>query len=141
MEMTADTPQMDPGYRPGDRVKRRKRVRLRAKVDKRSRIGRRSVELKALFAATLEAQGRELTPLLKFKVDAAADAQAMAECGRQRYMRGEGIDRLEAVVTAERRADALVAALKLVDAPKTPTLAAYLAQRYGDDAEAADDPS
>jgi hypothetical protein len=130
-DMATDTARIDAGRGAGVRVKRRKRVRLPPKVDKRSRIGRRSVELKALFAATLAAQGRELTPLLKFKVDAAAEAQAMAEAGRQRYMRGEGSDRLEAVVTAERRADALVSALRLVDGStaKTPSLAQYLAYR------------
>jgi hypothetical protein len=112
------------------RVKRRKRVRLPPKVDKRSRVGRRAVELKTLFTTALEAQGREITPLLKFKVDAAAEAQAMAEAGRQRYMRGEGSDRLEAVVTAERRADALVSALRLVDAPTSKSTSSALMQHF-----------
>jgi len=110
---------MDSGRASVVRAKR-KRVRLPPKINRRTRLGRRVVELKALFLASLEAQGRELTDLLRFKIDSAAEAQAMAEAGRQRYMRGEGSDRLEAVVTAERRADTLVAALRLRDGPSRP---------------------
>jgi hypothetical protein len=129
-EMATDATRIDAGRGAGVRVKRRKRVRLPPKVDKRSRIGRRAVELKTLFTTALEAQGRELTELLKFKVDSAAEAQAMAEAGRQRYMRGEGSDRLEAVVTAERRADALVSALRLVDGSKPKAPSSALMQHF-----------
>jgi hypothetical protein len=70
--------------------------------------------------------------MLKLKVEQAAMALALAEAGRGRFLRGEGSDRLEAVVTAERRADALVAALRLRDGgpPSKPlSLAEHLAAR------------
>jgi hypothetical protein len=112
---------------------KRSRVKLLTKVDRRSVAGKRIGELKATFTASLAEQGRAMTPMLKLRVEQAAMALALAEAGRGRFLRGEGHDRLEAVVTAERRADALVSGLRLVDGskPKAPSLRAYLESKRG----------
>jgi hypothetical protein len=90
---------------------------LPPKIDSRSRVGRRVKELRALFEESLAAQGRPVTPLLRLKVDTAAEAMATAEDARQRFLRGESSIRADALATIERRADALVAALRLRDSP------------------------
>ena len=74
-------------------------------------------ELRALFEESLAIQGRPLTSLLRLKVDTAAEAMATAEDARQRFLRGESNIRADALATIERRADALVAALRLRDEP------------------------
>jgi hypothetical protein len=104
---------------------KRCRAKPLTKVDRRSVAGKRIGELKATFTAALAEQGRTMTPMLRLRVEQAAMALALAEAGRGRFLRGEGSDRLESVVTAERRADALVAALRLVDGsnPRAPSSA------------------
>jgi hypothetical protein len=90
----------------------RSRARALTKVDMRSVAGKRIAELRALFAATLQGAGLELTPMRQYLIRTAAEATALAEHGRGRYLRGEGSD-LSDVVSAERRADAAVKRLGL----------------------------
>jgi hypothetical protein len=94
---------------------------LPPKIDARSRVGKRVKELRALFEEALAAQGRPLTALLALKVQTAAEAMATSEDARQRFLRGEISIRAEALATIERRADALVSALRLSDGPEPPT--------------------
>ena len=113
-----------------DRVKRKRR-RLPPKINKRSRIGRRVVELKALFASSLEASGREMTDLLVFKLDAAAEAQAVSEAARQAVLRGQSNVRAEGLATLERLARDAVKALGLDETRAKPKLSVpeFLARR------------
>lgn len=116
-EMAGNSAALGGGLASGSSAKRTPRRYLPAKIDARSRVGRRVKELKALFEGALAAQGRPLTPLLALKVQTAAEAMATAEDARQRFLRGEISIRAEGLATIERRADALVAALRLLDAP------------------------
>jgi hypothetical protein len=112
-----------------DRVKRKRR-RLPPKINKRSRIGRRVVELKALFTSSLVASGREMTDLLMFKLDAAAEAQAVSEAARQAFLRGQSNVRAEGLATLERLARDAVKALGIDETrARVPTIAEYLAAR------------
>jgi hypothetical protein len=107
-----------------------KRIRRKAlvKVDRRTVAGRRVSELRTLFLASLEAQGRDMTAGLMMKVDQAAQLQAFAEAARGRYLRSEGNDRIDAIATCERLARDAVRALRLVDGP-TPKVGTALADR------------
>lgn len=108
--------------------KQRTRARALTRVDRRSVAGKRITELKTTFLAALEAQGRELTPTLRMKVEQAAQLQAFAEAARGRFLRGESSDRLDGICTAERLAERAVKALRLVDGPpKAPSLFERLA--------------
>jgi hypothetical protein len=108
-----------------------KRIRRKAlvKVDRRTVAGKRVADLRAMFLASLEAQGREMTAALMMKVDQAAQLQAFAEAARGRYLRSEGNDRIDAIATCERLAERAVAKLQLTDGAKpAPSLLARLAQ-------------
>jgi hypothetical protein len=133
--MATDATRIDgacPGRAPRKRPNRITRRRyLPPKIDRRSRVGRRVKELQATFIAALEAQGREMTAVLSLNVQRASEALAMAEDARQRFLRGEGSVRLDAIATVERLAERAVAKLRLADAekPRAPSLLAYLAQK------------
>jgi len=101
-------------------AKRDRPRRLLTRVDRRTATGKRITELTAMFLAALEAQGRELTPSLKLKVDQAAQLQAFAEAARGRFLRGESSDRVDGICTAERLAERAVKALRLRDDPAKP---------------------
>jgi hypothetical protein len=104
---------------------KRSRVRKLTTVDRRTVAAKRIAELRALFTNELLSAGAELTPLRRFHVQAAAEAVAMAEAGRGRFLRGQATD-LSDVVSAERVAALAVRRLGLpVDAPKpaAPTVA------------------
>jgi hypothetical protein len=132
-EMAVDAARTNGAHAAPARVKSKRRY-LRPKIDKRNRVGRRISELKDTFTKAIEAQGRELTAVLQLRVQTAAEALGMAEDARQRLLRGEGNDRLESVMTAERLAERAVKALRLSDGPKRePLLVSYLAQHYARD--------
>lgn len=97
-------------------------------VDRRTRVFRRIAELTALFTSALTQAGLELSPVRKLKVQTAAEAVAVAELARGKYMR-DGDGDLTELLTAERRADAAMKGLGLPDrsTPKEPTLADILA--------------
>jgi hypothetical protein len=85
-------------------------------MDKRTFVWRRIVELQELFTAALigDAGGAhiELTPLRKLRIEQAAQATAVAEMARGKFMR-DGDGDLDDLVRAERRADSLVKKLGL----------------------------
>ena len=115
---------------------KRSRAKRLTRVDKRSPVGKRIGELKATFTAALESQGREVTPMLRMKIETASQALATAELARGRYMRGDGNDRLDAVMTAERLAERAVRGLHLPDGPepKRRALAEHLAAKAAGEA-------
>jgi hypothetical protein len=88
--------------------KRDRRRRL-TKVDRRSQLGKRIVELTAMFTAAV---GGELTPMRKLAVDKAAQLTAIAEKARGDFMR-EGLGTLDDIVRLERKADQAVRALNV----------------------------
>ncbi len=104
---------------------RRSRAKTLTWVHPQTRLGRRIAELKAIY---IEALGGDaaLSDLHRLKVAEAAQAKAMAEHARGRYLRGEG-ETLNQVIRAERRASMAERALNIVErAPKPPTLADVL---------------
>ena len=114
------------GCRPDDSAspKRDRRLTL-TRIDKRGRLGKRIVELTAIFAAAV---GGELTPMHRLKIQRAAELGALAELARGAYLRGEGGD-LHEVIRAERKADQATRALGISEAkPKGPSLLARLAE-------------
>jgi hypothetical protein len=86
---------------------KRDRTRTLTKVDRRSVLGKRVVELVRVFT---EASDGPWTALRKLKVRTAAENVAVAELARGRLMRGEGGE-LSDVITAERRAAAACRAI------------------------------
>jgi len=120
LDSVSDSTAIDHGRRGDAPAKRDRPRRLLTRVDRRTAAGKRITELKATFLAALEAQGRELTPSLKLKVEQAAQLQAFAEAARGRFLRGESSDRIDGICTAERLAERAVKALRLVDGPAKP---------------------
>jgi len=93
--------------------KRRVRLRTLTRVDKRTALGRRISELREMFVTTLTSAGIDADlPMRKLRIEQAAQATALAELVRGRYMR-EGTGDLDELVRAERRADAAVKRLGL----------------------------
>ena len=86
------------------------------KIDKRLPLGKRIVELTAMFTAAVG----ELTPLRKLKVEKAAQLTAIAELARGDFMR-DGKGTLDDIVRLERKADQAVRALGLTEAKPKPT--------------------
>jgi hypothetical protein len=110
----------------GSPAPKRSRAKLLTKVDRRSQLGKRIVELTAMFTAAI---GGELTPMRRLSVDKAAQLTAIAEQARGAFMR-DGVGSLDDIVRLERKADQAIRALALVEhKPKGPTLAEYLAKR------------
>jgi hypothetical protein len=98
-------------------------------VDKRTALGKRIVELRALF---LEALGGSdgLSPMKRLKVEQAAQLTALAELCRGDFMR-DGAGTLDDLVRLERKADHALRALGIVEAaPKPPTVRDNIASRY-----------
>jgi hypothetical protein len=89
---------------------RRCRKRTLTKVNRRSILGKRITELTALFVDAVKAD--ELSPLLRLKIDEAAQLKALAELARGDYMRDRR-GTLDDIVRLERRAEQAVAALGL----------------------------
>ena len=87
--------------------KRRTRLGPLMKVDKRSVAGKRIAELRRLFASELTGAGAEITPMRQLKIDAAAQAVALAETARSRFLR-EGKGDVADLVAVQRNADAAV---------------------------------
>ncbi len=117
MGMTADTAServRSAAARPSKA--RGSRLQTLTRVDKRTALGRRIIELKRLFSSALASTGVEISPFRTLKVDAAAYALAVAEHVRGRYMRDGGGD-LDDLIRAERRADSLVKKLGLPPDP------------------------
>jgi hypothetical protein len=108
-------------------VPKRDRRRTLTKIDKRLPLGKRIVELTAMFTAAV---GEEPTPLRRLKVQKAAELTAMAEQARGDYMR-DGKGTLDDIVRLERKADQAVRSLGLADAkPKSKlSIPEYLALR------------
>jgi hypothetical protein len=86
---------------------KRDRTRTLTKVDRRSVLGKRVVELVQVFTVACDGPW---TALRKLKVRTAAENVAVAELARGRLMRGEGGE-LSDVITAERRAAAACRAI------------------------------
>jgi len=88
-------------------------------MDKRTFVWRRIVELQELFTAAVigDAGGAhdELTPLRKLRIEQAAQATAVAEMARGKFMRNGGD--LSDLATVERRADLAIKRLGLQDKP------------------------
>jgi hypothetical protein len=89
---------------------RPKRAPRTARVSRRTRIGRRIEALMDIYKAAL---GRELSPALMLKVEAAAEANVVAEEARARFLSGDAAISLDDVVRCDRRAASAVASLKL----------------------------
>jgi hypothetical protein len=91
--------------------------RLLTAIDKRTRLGRRIVELEKLY--TLSTPSAELTPLRRTMIAEAAQLVGLAELVRGRFMREGEVTRarLSEVLTLERRAAAAVEGLGLQDGP------------------------
>jgi len=70
-----------------DATPKRIRRRTLTRVDKRTSVARRITELRALFTAALAGAGLELSPLRQLKIEQAAQAMAVAELARGKYMR------------------------------------------------------
>lgn len=105
---------------------KRDRRKTLTKIDRRSRLGLRVDELKALYESAFPAG--ELTPLRRERIANAAQLQALAEAERGAWMRGEARCNLDELIRAERRAASAVKALGIVeDRPKAPSLLAQLA--------------
>jgi hypothetical protein len=108
---------------------KRDRRRRPAKIDKRSGVWLRILELKAIYESGLADRVR--SPLLEARIHEAAMLMVTAEVARARFLKGEAI-RIDAVVSAERVAKAAVDKLHLADAvKKAPSLREYLAKREG----------
>jgi hypothetical protein len=105
---------------------KRDRRRTLTKIDKRLPLGKRIVELTAMFIAAL---GEEPTPLHRLKVQKAAELTAMAEKARGDFMR-DAQGTLDDIVRLERKADQAVRALGLTETKPKPAspLAAHFAQ-------------
>jgi hypothetical protein len=106
---------------------RRSRARTLTTVDRRTRLGLRIEELRRIFVAALG--GLEaISPAKRIKVNDAIELKALAEKARGDWMR-DGGGSLDDVIRAERKADAAVRALGIVDKPKpAQTLQQYLAE-------------
>ena len=108
------------------RPKRDRRLTL-TKIDRRGRLGRRVAELTALFAASISG---EPSPMMRLKIEKAAQLTAIAELARGDFMR-DGKGTLDDIVRLERKADQAVRALGLDEKRVAPKLSVpeYLAQR------------
>jgi hypothetical protein len=113
--LPADTAPLGRRQEDGAAPKRDRRQYL-TKIDNRSRLGIRIRELKALFEAAFPAG--ELTPLRREKIGDAAQLKALAEEQRGAWLRGEATCSLDDLVRIERRADQLVRALGIREAPR-----------------------
>ncbi len=103
---------------------RRCRKRTLTKINSRTILGKRIAELTALFADAVKAD--EISPLLRLKIDEAAQLKALAELARGDYMRDRR-GTLDDIVRLERKADLAVKALGIVEGkPRSPTLAEVL---------------
>jgi hypothetical protein len=92
---------------------RRSRALALTRVDRRLPLGRRIAALKAIYFEALGgAEG--LSPMKRLRVEEAAEAKALAELARGRYLR-DGHGDLPDLIATERRADA---AMKAVGLPK-----------------------
>ncbi len=124
------------GDHPRAGPKRRTRVGPLSKVDKRTVAGKRVGELKRLFASELTSAGLEITPMRQLKIDAAAQAVALAETARSRFLR-EGQGDVADLVAVQRSADAAVRRIGLppdkpvAQRPDDLSLRDRLATKYG----------
>jgi|SRR5271170_6764429 hypothetical protein len=135
MEMVADIAPEHVRSTAAGPSKRRVRLRTLTRVDKRTALGRRISELREMFVTTLTSAGIDADlPMRKLRIEQAAQATALAELVRGRYMR-EGTGDLDELVRAERRADALIKRLGLPPEPDgskprgQASLASYLATK------------
>ena len=112
--LPADTAPLDRRHGDGAAPKRDRR-RYLTKIDNRSRLGIRIRELKELFESAFPAG--KLTPLRREKIGEAAQMKALAEEQRGAWLRGEATCSLDDLVRIERRADQLVRALGISEAP------------------------
>ena len=123
---SAVTAPLDRRQEGGAAPKRDRRRRL-TKIDRRSRLGLRIDELKALYESAFPAG--ELTPLRRERIGEAAQLKAMAEAERGAWMRGEAKCDLDELIRLERRAVQAVRALGLSEAAKpAPSLLSQLAE-------------
>jgi hypothetical protein len=109
----------------GNAPKRDRRLTL-TKIDKRGRFGRRVAELTALFAASISG---ETSPMMRLKIEKAAQLTAIAELARGDFMR-DGKGTLDDIVRLERKADQAVRALRLVDGPPKPAISNPLVDHF-----------
>ena len=99
---------------------KRSRKRTLGKVDWRTVAGKRIAELKRLFASELTSAGLPITAMRQLRIDAAAQAVALAEKARSRFLR-EGTGDVADLVAVQRNADAAVRRIGLpVDRPPAP---------------------
>jgi len=107
-----------------------------AVVDKRKRLGRRVEELRSIYLAALGGPAL-ISPMKATKVDAAAQLVAIAEAARGAFL-NDCQGSLDDIVRIERKADAAVRSLGIVDAKPAPgpTLAEHLARRAAERAAA-----
>jgi hypothetical protein len=112
LESVATAVQAPAKSRTGGAKKYWSRAKGLTHVDKRTVTWKRICELQALFTGELVRGGVELTDMRRYLVQAAAEAVALAEHGRGKFLREGGGD-LSDVVSAERRADAAVRRLGL----------------------------
>jgi len=117
-------------------VKRKQRRIRRARLDKRTTLVRRALELRQLFASELMKVGADVeTPLAKLRLDEAAFALSVAQHAREKHIRTNGQGDLDDLVRAQRYADSLIKRLGLPDKPVArkvdgqDEVAAYLASR------------
>ena len=96
-----------------DPAPRRCRTKKLTSVNRSTRLGKRIDELKALYESAFPAG--ELSPMRRERIGEAAQKTAMAEHARGKYFRGEGNDRLEAVMTAERLAERAIRAIGIAE--------------------------
>jgi hypothetical protein len=96
---------------------KRRRVR-RAKLDRRTTLVRRSLELREMFTAEFMKIGADVeSPLAKLRIEEAAFAVAVSQHAREKFIRANGQGDAADLVTVQRRADALVKRLGLADGP------------------------
>jgi len=99
-------------------------------VDKRTALGKRIVELKALFVEALGGVDA-ISAIKRMKVDEAAQLKALAELCRGDFMR-DAKGNLDDIVRIERKAEHAVRALRIVEAaPKPPSLRDYITAKHG----------
>lgn len=116
--------QVDAAVSPARRRKRTKRLPAHV-FDRRTRMGRRAVQLAATFCARLGEDASD--PILQVQVERAAQLVAYSEVLQARALRGQAISP-DDVIRASRAADHAMRRLNLDrhQAPSGPTLADLL---------------
>jgi hypothetical protein len=121
-----------------ERVPPRKRQHIPARLDGRTRIAKRAVQLVRFYTVQLERAGREVTsPEMATAICAAAELVSIAEHARAKLLRGGHVP-LDHLAAMQRLADASVARLGLLpsaalapEAEREQNVEQYLAEYYG----------